>query len=372
MDCDVQTRVTYWTGVWHPSREAISKEVDILRRRNGRLAPVVSFAEGQHCRWHARERVLTLGGHQHAWLHVVAAALERRGGVTHAFGALDGWHLLRSLGRRPIVYTAALPGSLLHRSLYDKVAVFAAESQPIADTLVRAGVPAADVEVVYPGIDLSEFSAGPPPQGDRFRVLFASTPAKVSEFDERGIPLMVEAARRAGDVDFVLLWRNWGDRDAARRALAALDLPPNVIVEMRDVADMPTEYRDAHATICCYADGFGKSCPNSVVEGLACGRPAIVTGGVGVAGLLARNGAGVMVPRDVDGLLAGIRELRDDLDGFGVRARRLAETTFGIDVFVERYAAIYARVAARATTRRVALKREEPRTDPFPTRGQFP
>jgi glycosyltransferase involved in cell wall biosynthesis len=349
MDRHLRPHVTYWTGVWRPSLEAVSKEVDILRRRNGRLAPVVSFALDQPFQWRRHERVLTLGGHQYVWLHVAGAALERRGDITHAFGAVDGWHLLRVLGRRPLVYTAAISGVLLDRSIYGKVAIFAAESLPIADALMCVGVPASKIEIVYPGIDLSEFSPSPAPPLDRFRLLFASTPAKVDEFDERGIPLMVEAARHAPDVDFVFLWRKWGDVEAARRALAALHPPANVIVDMRDAPDMPTEYRTVHATICCYADGFGKSCPNSLVEGLACGRPAIVSGGVGVAKLVSDHGAGVVVPLDVEGVLTGIREVRRDGEAFSHRARALAEAVFGMDAFTARYAAIYERVMASPT-----------------------
>ena len=357
----MQPRVTYWTGVWHPTREAISKEVDLLRRRSGGLRPVVSFATGQQCEWLVHDRIIKLGGSQHALLHLMTATVERRGDVTHAFGAVSGWHMLRFLGRRPIVYTAALPGLALDRSLYEKVTVFAAESEPIAGTLVSAGVPAHKVEVIYPGIDLSAFVPAPAPSPGRFRVLFASTPAHVDEFEARGIPLMAEVARRAPDVEIVLLWRNWGDRASARRALWTLDLPANLIVEMRDAPDMVDQYQRAHATICCYAAGFGKSCPNSVVEGLACGRPTILTDTVGTAGLIARHGAGAVVPRHVDGVLSAIRALEQDYDAFSRRARALAESHFGLDVFMNRYDELYERaLGARPRVTNPAKLRTQP------------
>lgn len=343
MDRDVLPRVTYWTGVWHPSREALSKEVDLLRRQGGRVAPVVSFATRQKPEWCRKERVIKLAGHQQARLHLLAAALERFGDVTHAFGALSEWHLLRFLGRRPLVYTAALRGPTLDRWLYDKVAVFAAESQPLADILVAAGVSAQKIEIVYPGVDLDAYAPAPLPDG-RFRILFASTPADVAEFDVRGILLMIEAARLLPDVDFVLLWRRWGDVAAATRALAALDPPPNVLVDLRDAADMVSEYQRAHATICAYAQGFGKSSPNSVIEGLACGRPTLVSPAVGTSALIEENGAGIVIRRDPEGLVAAITELRQDVEGFSRRARRLAESHFGVERFTARYAELYHRV----------------------------
>lgn len=343
MDRDVLPRVTYWTGVWHPSREALSKEVDLLRRQGGRVEPVVSFATGQRPEWNRRDRVIKLSGHQQARLHFLAAVLERFGDVTHAFGALSEWHLLRFLGRRPLVYTAALRGPTLDRWLYDKVAVFVAESQPLADILVATGVSAKKIEIVYPGVDLTAFTPAPLP-GGRFRILFASTPADVAEFDVRGILLIVDAARLLPDVDFVLLWRNWGDVAAATRALAALRPPPNVIMDIRDSHDMVSEYQRAHATICAYAQGFGKSSPNSVIEGLACGRPAIVGPAVGTSALIEEHGAGVVIRRDVEGLVAGINDLRQDVAACGLRARRLAETHFGVETFTARYAELYNRV----------------------------
>ncbi len=354
MDRHVQPRLTYWTGTWHPSTEAISKEVEILRRQPGHLGPVVSFSARQHSGLHARDGVIKLAGSRHGLLHLLAALIEPRGRITHAFGAANAWHLLRVLGRRPLLFTVALPGSALGPTLYDKVSIFAAESEAIAATLRAAGVREDRIEVVYPGINLAQFVPAPLPAARPFRILFASTPAHVEELDVRGIPMMVEAARRLPDVEFVLLWRRWGDESAARRALESLDLPRNVIVDRRDAASMVEEYQRVHATIVFYAEGFGKSCPNSVVEGLACGRPALLSDTTGIASLVEEHGAGVVVPRTVDGMVEGIERMRAEGQGLGTRARQLAERAFGVDRFRQHYAALYQRLLtapARSVTR---------------------
>jgi len=342
--------VTYWTGVWQPGREALSNEVQALRELHGGRAPVVSFSAGQRSTFSIVDRVIRLSSERWALLRAVAAAVEPRGAVTHVFGALDEWHLLRAVGRRPVVFTVALPGRAMQPAMSRKVTAFAAETEPLAEALVRSGVPASQVAVVYPGVDLSYFSPEPsaPLSSGRFRILFASSPAHAVEFARRGIPLLVELARARPDVDIVLLWRNWGDRHAATAALAALAPPANVVIEPRAGRTMPEVYRSAHATISCYEEGFGKSCPNSIVESAACGRPVIVNTTTGVASLIERTRAGVIAPPTVSAAAEAIDRLRDDYTGYAERARALAVETFDVETFRSRYRELYTRLAGAA------------------------
>ncbi len=341
--------VTYWTGLWQPGREALSNEVQALRDLHGGRAPVVSFSAGQRSTFSIVDRVIRLSAERWALLRAVAAAVEPRGTVTHVFGALDEWHLLRAVGRRPVVFTVALPGRAIDREMSRKVKIFAAESEPLAEAVVRSGVSADQVAVVYPGVDLSYFSPEPPASlASRFRILFASSPAHAAEFTRRGIPFLIELARARPDLDIVLLSRNWGDRRAAGAAFAKLSPPGNVIIETRGARTMPEVYRSAHATICCYGEGFGKSCPNSIVESAACGRPVIVSATTGVASLIERTRAGVVVPSTVRAAVAAVDTLRGDYAGYAERARALAVQTFDIEAFRARYRELYARLAGAA------------------------
>lgn len=336
--------VTFWTGNWNPTREALSKQIETLRAGIAPSAPVVAFASGNRTRLRRREGVLTLSGRRWLLLRAVAAALELRGRVTHAFGAMNAWHLLRSLGRRPMVLTVAIPGPPIDRRLYDKVALFAAETKPLADSLAAAGVARERIRIVYPGVDLDRLRPAATPTG-RFTLLFASTPADPAEFEARGLPLLVELARRRPDVDIVLLWRRWGDERGAQRALAALRPPANVRVEWGDVPDMASAFHRVHAVVACFAPGSGKSCPNSVIEGLACGRPALLTDTCGIAELVASEGAGRSAPRTAEGLAEALDALRADYDLHASSARALAERRFDSATFVAEYRAMYEQLA---------------------------
>ena len=72
VDRHMPARVTYWTGIWDPTREAISKEVQTLRRAVQPAAPVVSLSAGQKSSISPRERVVRLAGAR--WMKIFVHA----------------------------------------------------------------------------------------------------------------------------------------------------------------------------------------------------------------------------------------------------------------------------------------------------------
>jgi len=341
--------VTYWTGTWDPQREAISKEIDLLRRRDGGLRPVVSFSSGNTSALEPGHRVLRLTSRQWPLMRGLAPLVEWSGDVTHVFGGLNSWHLLRCIGRRPTILTVSLSGGPLANGA--NVGMFAAESEALAEELRDRGIAGDRVRLIYPGVDLDQYRPAPVALPEPFRVLFASSPADAEEFDVRGIPLLVETARACPDMTFVFLWRSWGDQDAARRAFERLAPPANVRIECCDAPDMAEVYRHAHAIACFYADGFGKSCPNSVVEALACGVPALVADTTGIAPLVAGCGAGIACVRRVREIAAAARAIRARHVSFSRAARELAERTFGAREFLSSYARLYDEVCGAVRSR---------------------
>jgi glycosyltransferase involved in cell wall biosynthesis len=340
MGSRVSPRVTYWTGIWEPHREGLSREVAWLRRRLTPDSLVISFSAGQRSSLNARSRVIRLSGRRYIALRSLAAVVERTSDITHAFGAIDCWHLLRALGRRPTILTVAIGGDPL-RNMYGRISIFAIQAPALRKPLLDAGVAPDRIRLVYPGIDLDAFQPRPLPEHARFRVLFASTPADAAEFDARGIPLIVDVARRHPDIDFVLLWRQWGNLDTANETFQSLQPPRNVIVQHRDAESMADVYGDVHAVICCYQKGFGKTCPNSVMEALACGRPALVTEDVGLASVVDTEGCGVVAKRSSDSVASALEILRRDYAQYQGRARSAALAYFDLQRATDQYAALY-------------------------------
>ena len=340
-------RVTYWTGTWDPAKEAISKEVQLLRTAGGRRGPVVSFSPGQQSAFDGGQRVWQMSARQWPMLRLAAPVLERAGRINHIFGGLDAsWHLLRSVRRRPLVFTVVLPGLPSDRRIYERVDCFVAEDETLEQMLLDAGIPRHRIRLIHPGIDLETYSPAAEPSRQPFRILFASSPADPAEFEARGIPLLVETARLCPDMEFVLLWRKWGNVSEAHRALERLAPPANVTMEELGPRGMPAAYREASALACLYAPGFGKSCPNSVIEALACGVPALVSESSGVAPLVVRHGAGLAVSRGADKVASAARKLRDARHMYARAARALAEQHFDVRTFLAAYEQVYDELCA--------------------------
>ena len=339
-------RVTYWTGVWDPEKEAVSKEINALRTGPRSRAPVVAFAPGQSFRLNRGDRTLVLSARSWIALRGVAALVEGRADVTHIFGARFSWHLFRSLGRRPILLTAVtshtgpadIPAELAH---------VAVESEPDVGEWLAAGFSRDRISVIRPGVDLDHFQEMAAPSG-RFTLLFASTPSDPREIESRGIPLLVQLARLRPDIDIVVPWRQWGDVGEGRRHVDALAAPANFKVSHEPVSDMRAWFARAHATVVAFAPGSGKSCPSFVIEGFAAGRPCLSTPG-GLSSLI-ENRAGVVRDRTAPALAQAVDEFRSGWPTYAAGARRLAQDEFNVRVFRERYEELYRRTRYVAAT----------------------
>jgi glycosyltransferase involved in cell wall biosynthesis len=292
-----------------------------------------------------RDGVLKLSAKRWATLRLVAGAIEQMADVSHVWSSIGDWHLLRSVGRRPTLFTVAYGGTAWPLAHYSSVNKFAVEADVLADALVQAGVEPARIEIVVPGVDLVSFHPQPAPTG-RFKLLFASSPASPREFEARGVTTLVEVARAIPGIDVSLLWRSWGDQETARRALLALSPPGNLTVEERGDRTMSEVYGSAHAVACLYAEGFGKTVPNSVVEALACGRPVIVSPSCGVARLVEQAGAG-RVAAGLRGVVTAVAEIGSDWADSSRRARELAERRFDARRFIADYSRLYADLIGR-------------------------
>jgi glycosyltransferase involved in cell wall biosynthesis len=355
----VPARVTYWTGRWEPDKEAISKEVQALRIGDRARAPVVSIAPGQKVSVDVGGRVICLPTRLWPLLRATALAIEPIGHVSHVFGGFSSWHLLRALGRRPVILTAVTArgdgGSPLLPRLPDIVAV---ETEGLAAEWINAGVAPDRVRVIYPGVDLQEFSPLPKSSLHRLRLLFASSPSTAAELGPRGVPLLVELARARPDIDIIVPWRQWAHKDDASVALRALKYPPNFIVFHGNSADMRRYFAEAHATVALFERSGGKACPNSVIEGLACGRPALVAKSCAVATLLERSGAAILVERDIQSLTLAIDRLAASIDEMASRARAFAEEHFDIRRFSRDYAALYNELSHRNRSNASSIARQ--------------
>ena len=332
-------RVAYWTSVFEPDMEAISSEVALLRRRFP--SSVAWGLSRRHWAILSWRRGYCLNPRLHLLFRGLTRLLEPVFQLNHVFGSLGDWFYLEGVKRRPTVLTLAAQGLPVKRSLLDRVDCFVAESPAGSDRLRQIGIDAQRIRLIFPPVDLARFRPAAAPSGP-FTVLFASSPADADSLEARGVPLILDAAALEPTMRFRLLWRPWGnslqrvEQWIAQRGLS------NVELVAGKCADMPGQYRSAHATIAPFTClDRAKPVPNSVVESLACGRPVVTTDSVELASLIDEEQAGLTAQPSGAALAASLARLRTDWNLFSPRARRMAERWFGEEKFLQGYDRIY-------------------------------
>lgn len=335
-------RVAYWTNSFEPAMEAVASEVASLRRAfpgsaawgvSPRDTRLIGFKNG-------------LSFHPRAGLafRAVTAVLQWRFDLNHVFGSLADWHHLRAIWKRPTVMTVCLGGEATSPCL-DRVDRFAVEWPAAKEQLLARGVEPQRVSVVFPPVDLERFRPVPALESP-FTVLFASSPDRAAWLADRGMWLLLDAAALCPEMQFRLVWRPWGDSlPAVKQEIARRELS-NVEIVCERVADMSRHYATSHVVAAPFLDQSRcKPVPNSVLEGLACARPAVVTREVGVADLILGGRAGLVCENRAASLADCLRQARQQWTSLSKNARALAESKFAAQHFVNTYRKIYARIA---------------------------
>lgn len=325
-----------------PRYEAVSREIESLRDASRDRVVAVLPLRSNPFRLSRRAGVLT--GHP---LLLRASPFLRAGlstaDVLHVLAPLPlprRLRLLWSHGTMPRVLTVIATGGEAvavapSLSAFDHVV---AECGPDLDWLRRGGVPAARLSLIHPGAPDSAATPLPPPP---FTVLFASWPFERKEAGFRGLDLVSEAARLRPQLRFLVLTR---PESAVRPSEFAF--PPNVEVDARIHDDLAPVWARVHAVMAPFRPGSkSKSVPNSLVEGMAAGRPAVVTRQTGIASLVREHGAGSVCEARGESLAAALDAVADDRAQFARRAQELARAQFAVSRFRTRYREIYARLA---------------------------
>jgi glycosyltransferase involved in cell wall biosynthesis len=202
---------------------------------------------------------------------------------------------------------------------------------------------AGKAQVVSTCVDLERFAATPMPEGPSVRLLMSGSLNALYD-----VPRMLEFHRQLRALrPCDLVWA--GPRESPWIAtLEAAGVSPYE----RAFADMPAEVAAADAGLCMLQGSplsAVAAAPTKVAEFLACGRPVVLSRGIGdFDDLLAEYRSGVVVDSsDGEALLRAARELCELLEDphLGERCRQLAEQHFDVERGVDRLLEVYARVA---------------------------
>ncbi|HET7632293.1 MAG TPA: glycosyltransferase family 4 protein [Gemmatimonadaceae bacterium] len=201
---------------------------------------------------------------------------------------------------------------------------FEAISRSTADDLVRRGIPAANIEVIYPGIDSVAYTPAP---GTR-----ASTPTfaylgRLKRY--KGVHLVIRAFAAMATTQSVLEIAGAGDyRNRLEALVASLGLTSRVrfrgrISESEKLALLRRSWALVFASP---KEGWGIT----NLEAAACGTPVVASDSPGIRESVQHEQTGFLVPHgDTRAMAAAMDRLAADpvlVESLGLQARRFAET----------------------------------------------
>jgi glycosyltransferase involved in cell wall biosynthesis len=201
----------------------------------------------------------------------------------------------------------------------------------------------ARVVEIRPGMDLSHIRPAPPPSPDIPPTLWmASAPWTRGQFRSKGVILLLDTLRRHPDLRLILLWRGW-HLGYLRRLVARAGVGDRVEIVDRKV-DVNEYLARAHAVVLlARSSRLVKAWPHSLVEGLAAGRPALVSEAIPISDEIRKLGAGeVLDTWTPEALDVAIRRLLRREVRFDVRA------AFAPEHMVQAYRALLEEPAAKS------------------------
>jgi glycosyltransferase involved in cell wall biosynthesis len=269
------------------------------------------------------------------FLGATAALLRALTGRPYLFHVADPWPdfpieagVLR--GRLPIALALRL-----EELAYRGADLITTVTPPLVDRLSRKPGAGGKVRLLLNTVDTSRFDPSADPAGARARAGWDERPTllytgTVGRAQGRGT--LLEAARRLNDPTIGI--RVIGDglearelrERAARMNLGSLVFQPSV-----PPGEVPALLAAADGILVLLRQGplYDESLPTKLVEGLAAGRPLVVSADGYAADLVRESGAGLAVPAEDPGALArAIQSLmeRSDRPMMGAAAARLAST----------------------------------------------
>jgi glycosyltransferase involved in cell wall biosynthesis len=249
--------------------------------------------------------------------------------------------------RKPIIYTITgyinetkAENIKKYKSLLKKIDAIVVGSHEDKDTLESLGLN--NVQVIFPGTDLKGFNYSKP-ENENFKLLFASAPLRMHSFEHNGVNLITNAFTDLKNIELVCLWR--GKYLMEMEELIKKTNNQKKIHIINKVMNMKEELNKVHATILPYTGTDEcKTCPNSLVESLAAGKPVLTTDIIPFSNLVLKEKCGVVIKPTKEAFIEGIRDLRENYEKYQEKCIPAAKKYFSKERFVKEYNTIYSKV----------------------------
>lgn len=342
MDSSLSSKVAYYTGLLCPEMEGISKELFSLASHFE--STILGISNLQGVKIDFKKKVFGFPAKWYYLSRLVTFMMSGIHKINHIYDSLDNWVYLSSIIPKRTILTAVTGNVSLPLRFYKKLDYIVVDNEAKRQILIEKGIDPSKIKIIYPGIELDAFlNLKGPTKHSSFTVLFASAPPTKKELYLRGVFDLLCAAESLPYIKFIFVWRPWGDTldwiksEIKKRKLDNLTL---ITTRLRNIEEI---YKKAHVIVAPFKENGGKSCPTSVIEGLAAGRPAVLGPGVGIRDIIVKKGTGISFD-GCSGLCESILTVMRNYDDFSRNTKDVARELFSLENFIKSYQQLYMRL----------------------------
>ncbi|MFH1641766.1 MAG: glycosyltransferase [Nanoarchaeota archaeon] len=334
-------KIIYLVQRFRPSMEATSKEVDNLYGHFKKISMIHDLhIDGiQNFKFSKNLISYHFIFYPIFFLFLRLLSLKR---ILHVYTSLLDTPYLPFLSKKRMILTSTNYFSkerIKKRIKYlKKVKKIIVESDIQKKELVSLGIKEEKLALIYPSVDVEKFKYEK--TKGKFKILNATCPSKLKDFEKRGIFLLLNCDKHLKDTTLNLAWRqgqHFIDKTIKNKKF------DSIVIKHRIIKDMNQEYAKNHCTIIPYTkfDEYLKLMPLSAIESLAAGKPILVSSQTGMAEIVRKEKCGVIFNPDIRSLLAAIKDLKKNYMIYQKNCQKTVNKYFLKRVFIKKYTKIY-------------------------------
>ena len=253
---------------------------------------------------------------------------------------------------KPVIYTiSAGVDTRTNLAYFRRMAVVTVPDERTQAQLQHWGL--TNVALQRPGIATHRFNHHPlplPPNAP-LRLLVASAPWTLAQFATKGFDAMLAAAQQMPDLHLTLLWRGLLAEEIRQR-IAAAGVGERVTV-IDQTVDVNAALAQVHAAaIFASTSGIIKSYPHSLLDGLAAGKPVVLSNTIAMSDYVHKEQCGVVANAVTPAaIVAALTQLRANYATYAQNAVQVGRRDFTEEAALEAAAQIYATARSKAKPR---------------------
>lgn len=275
-------------------------------------------------------------------------AAEKKSKYNHIFASGLFYMPIVHLLKKPIIYSLTA-GINENSKIPSKEYLSKFKSIVVSnerDFSFLTGMDLKNIKLIRTGIDTSKFEESKKPIKKSLNLLMASAPWEMSQFESKGIHLLLEMIKSNQELNLIFLWRNILPQHM-KVLIKEYGLEDKVKFVNRFV-DTNKYFKKVHGTILlCNDSRIVKAYPHSIIESLITSKPVIVSKEIPMADFIDKNNCGVVLQKfNKEELQLAIDDFMSNYKQYVSACSELQKNSFSQKRLIEDYRNLYRNVFA--------------------------